>query len=251
MAVGRSGLTHLRQSGATRLLFPRVADDWPTSVLLNTSGGVTGGDRFSLKAEAAEGARLTVTTQAAERIYRANGVTAGTVRTDIAIGKSARVDWLPQETIVFDGAHLRRKLSVDMAEDARLLAVEPLVFGRQAMGEKLHQIDLTDRIEIRRGGDLVFADATRLSGDVSTQLADAAIAGGAGAMASVIFVAPEAEVHLDSIRAALPETGGASLIRPGILFARILARDSFVLRASLIPILESLSQTDLPRTWML
>jgi urease accessory protein len=251
LTVGPSGLRGLRQSGSMRVLFPRQTPGWPQAVLLNTSGGVTGGDRFAVEADAEPASRLTVTTQAAERIYRAQPGETGYVDTRLTIGAGGRIDWLPQETILFEQSSLRRRLSVNMARDASLLVVEPMVFGRRAMGEVLHDIRLSDRIEIFRDGACLFTDATRLTGDVSRQMQGHATGHGATALATVIFAAPGAEAFLGDVRDLLPETGGASLIRPDLLFIRILAEDSFALRARLIPVITVLHRADLPRTWML
>lgn len=248
---GPSGLRELRQSGALRVLFPRQTPGWPQAVLLNTSGGVTGGDNFSVQIEADAHARLTVTTQAAERIYRAQPGETGRVETRLTIGAGGRIDWLPQETILFERSTLRRRLSVQMAGDASLLLVEPLVFGRRAMGEVLHDSRLSDRIEIVRDGARLFTDATRLTGDVSRLMQGHATGHGATALATVAFAAPGAGAFLDAVRELLPETGGASLIRPDLLFIRILAEDSFALRASLMPVISLLHRAELPRTWML
>ncbi len=218
---------------------------------LNTSGGVTGGDRFSIDARAEAHARLTLTTQAAERIYRAQPGDTGRIDTRLTVGAGSRIDWLPQETILFDRASLRRRLTVDMASDATLLLVEPLMFGRRAMGETLDQIALSDRIDIRRAGALLFTDATRIDGNVPDLMQGQATGSGAGAMATLILAAPGAEAALDPLRAALPDRGGASMIREDLIVARILAEDSFALRAALIPILTKLNGGDLPRTWML
>jgi urease accessory protein len=251
IVAGPAGLRGLRQSGALRVLFPRGVPGQTLAVTLNTSGGVTGGDRFRLEAEAEKGARLTLTTQAAERIYRAQPGEIGSVETRLTLGPGARLDWLPQETILFDRCALRRRLLVDMAPDASLLLVEPLILGRRAMGEVLTDMRLSDRIEIRRGGDLIFTDATRLTGAVAARMRGLATGGGASAMASVLLASPGAEARLDRIRAHLPETGGASLIRPDLIFARLLAEDGFALRASLLPLLAELHGGTLPRTWML
>lgn len=251
VAVGPTGLRGLRQSGAMRVLFPRQTPGWPQAVLLNTSGGVTGGDRFAVEAVAEDAARLTMTTQAAERIYRAQPGETGRVDTCLSIGAGGRIDWLPQETIVFERSNLRRRLRVDMAPDATLLLVEPLVFGRRAMGEVLNDIRLSDRIEIHRGEERILTDATRLNGSVPQVMQGAATGDGATALATVILAAPGAEAFLNAVRDLLPETGGASVIRPDLLFIRILAEDSFALRTSLIPVISLLHRAELPRTWML
>jgi urease accessory protein len=249
---GRTALQTLRQSGSLKLLFPRVTDTSEVlAVSVNTAGGITGGDRFDLTAEARQGSQLTLTTQAAERIYRASGAQVGRVRTQLSIGDGARLDWLPQETILFDRSALRRRLDIEMAADATVLMVEPLVFGRAAMGETLRQVTLNDHVRLRRGGDLVFADAIRLRGDAGAQLANPFRAAGAGASASVLFAAPNAAAFLPRLRALLPDGAGASLIRPGILFARLLAADSLLLRRSLIPVIQVLRGAPIPKTWTL
>lgn len=247
-----SRLGDLHQSGSSRLLFPRaVARGEVLATCINTAGGITGGDRFDIRARAGAGSRLTLTTQAAERIYRTDNESLGHMTTHLEVDAGARLDWLPQETILFDRSALRRRLEISIAKDATLLAVEPLVFGRAAMGEHLRQVTLFDRIRLRRGDTLIFADDTRITGDAEALLALDHTAAGAGAGAALIFAAPEAERTLDTLRAFLPETGGASAIRPGLIFARLMAEDSFALRRHLIPMIEALRGAPLPRTWML
>ncbi|WP_279391698.1 urease accessory protein UreD [Shimia aestuarii] len=238
-------------SGSSRALFPRNRDAALEAVLLNTSGGITGGDHFDINATALPHSHLTLTTQAAERAYRALSETPGILDTTLTVSDHAALDWVPQETILFEGSSLRRRLRVDMATTARLLLVEPMIFGRTAMGETLHDARLNDRIEIRRAGRLLFADAIALEGDMQAQLDRSAIAGGARAMASLILVAPEAEAARDTLRALLPHGCGVSLIGPDLLFARLLAEDGHMLRKALIPALETLRARPLPRTWML
>lgn len=241
----------LRQSGALRLLFPRCAGGGALdAILVNTAGGITGGDRFETCCEAGAGSHLRLTTQAAERIYRARPGESGRVATRLVAGPGARLDWLPQETILFDGAALQRRLIVDLAADARLLLVEPLVFGRQAMGERLHAASFADRVELRRAGRLVYLDARALSGDIAARLAGPATAGGAGAMASLLYVAPEAEAQLVPLRALLPRGGGVSLLDDDVLVLRLLAADAFALRQTLLPVLARLTADSLPRSWM-
>lgn len=247
---GRSVLDDLRQSGSLKLLFPRT--DGPLQgVLVNTAGGVTGGDAFSTDIAVSAGTALTLTTQAAERAYRAQKGQTGTISTCLEIGDGARLNWLPQETILFEGCSVQRRLSVDLAATAALTLVEPLVFGRTAMGEAVRQAFFSDRIDIRRAGAPLYLDAFRFDGDLTAHLAGANTGAGAGAMVTLIHVSDQAEAHLDSVRQLLPETGGASLIRPDVLVLRALASDSFVLRHSLIPILTHLTGEDLPRPWMI
>ncbi|MBY6048216.1 urease accessory protein UreD [Vannielia litorea] len=239
-------------SGAMKLLFPRRAGALQ-AMLLNSAGGITGGDRFRLEAGAEPGAALSLTTQAAERAYRAQPGEVGEVSVRLSAGAGAGLHWLPQETILFQACALRRRLRVDLAEDARLLLCEPLVFGRTAMGEHLTEGWFSDRVEVFRGGERLFTDATRLEGDISARLAGPATGAGCRASALVVYVAPDAEHQRDALRAALPQDAlaGASLIAQDVMVARFLGPDGFGLRKLLMPALDRLSGNTLPRSWRL
>jgi len=248
---GRSRIGQLRQQGSFKALFPRGAGPTLCAVFLNTGGGVTGGDRFTLTAEAEPGAALSLTSQAAERIYRAQPGEVGRVSTALTVGAGAVLHWLPQETIVFDGATLERRLSAEVHETGTLLAVEPLIFGRAAMRERVRDARIEDRWRIRRGGRLVFADTLRMAGDLDALLRRPAVADGAGAMASLLLVRPDAGDMAVRLGDAIGGRGACSAIRDGVLFARIVAADGFALRQSLIPAIRLLTGGDLPRPWML
>lgn len=249
----QSVLGELRQSGSLKLMFPRPSGPMLDAVLVNTAGGVTGGDRFDLCARAEADTVLSLTTQAAERAYRAQPGQVGQVRNRLDVAQGARLNWLPQETLLFQGCAFDRHLEVALAADARLLLCETVVFGRAAMGEVLSDGHFHDRIDIYRDGVPLFCDATRLDGEIARHLARPTIAGGAGAMTALLLVAPEAETHLDALRAALGtgSRSGVSLIHPDVLFARFLAPDSFALRQILMPLLRDLSGVPLPRPWMI
>lgn len=221
------------------------------AVLTNTSGGVTGGDEFQTRIEVGSGAKLTVTTQAAERAYRAQPGQIGRVKTRLKVASGARVNWLPQETILFDGCDFSRRLSVDLASDASVLIVEPLVFGRTAMGETIATGRFRDGIELRIADRPVFSDRTFLDGNITTELARPAVAAGASAMALVLYKAADAESRLPAMRALLPQTGGASLLRQDLMVIRLLAAEGFALRQDLLPVIDVLNDDHLPRPWMI
>jgi urease accessory protein len=243
----------LRTSGCLKLLFPQTQEPAMTAVQLNTAGGITGGDHLMFAAQAEEQSHLRLTTQAAERIYRSVDGRPGTVETSLTVAAGARLDWLPQETILFDHSSLRRSMRVDLAHDARLFMVEPLIFGRAAMGEVLTQVSLRDSWRIYRDNTLIFADALRFERDLNLQMKRPAIGDGAGAMMTALFAAPanECEALLAQIRPMLSETAGASLLRPDLLVLRALAEDGFCLRRDMIPTLTLLNGAELPRTWMI
>lgn len=247
---GVSQLASLRQSGSFRVLFPRD-DSGVSAVLLNTAGGVTGGDRFKVKAEAGAGSRLSVTTQAAERIYRALPESVGEVANTLRVAGGAQLHWLPQETILFDGCALSRRLEVDLAASARFVMVEPVCFGRGASGEVIEHGYFSDRVTIRRAGQQIYRDGVMLSGAIDQQLSRPAVAAGGRAMASIVCVGPEAEACLGAARAIMGRFGGVSLLTPDVLVGRIVAEDAYVLRQSLVPLLNLLTNDQLPKCWRL
>ena len=252
-ARARDGATvigDLSQSGASKLLFPRTGGDL-TAVVLNTAGGVTGGDSFTLTAAAGPGTHLTLTTQTAERVYRALPGTPGHVSTRLTVADGASLHWLPQETILFDRSALDRRLTVDLAPGARLLLCESLIFGRAAMDEVVREARLTDRVIVRRDGLPLVADAVRMDGDAAALLARPAVAGGAAALASVTLVAPGAAAHLSAIRDLIGPLGGASAPEDDLLRLRLLAPDGFDLRRALVPVLTRLAGRPLPKVWSL
>lgn len=250
----RDGGTHLaglRQSGCMKCILPRVFRPEAEAVLVNTSGGVTGGDRLSVRAQLGPDTALALTTQAAERIYRTHDGSTGRIDTRVEVGARARLDWLPQETILFDHARLSRRLHIDLAPDATLLVCETLVFGRAAMGERVQALHLEDRITVERGGVPLYRDGIRISGNAQAQMARPATGAGAGAVASLVFVSPLADTLITPLRALLPATASASLRGDGVLCLRALAPDSLALRRFMIPVLELLSGRPLPAVWRL
>ena len=215
-------------------------------VLLNTSGGITGGDRLEIVAEAATGSALSLTTQAAERIYRAAEGSAR-IETRLTVAPGARLDWVPQETILFDGCAMDRRLEVEVARGGRALLSEAVVFGRRLSGERLTRVAVRDRIAVTQDGAPLLTDVTRWDG--CGALARAGVVNGAGAMATLVLVAEEAEALLAPLRAALGPEGGASLPRPGLLVARLLADDGWAVRRRLARALPMLAGSELPANW--
>jgi urease accessory protein len=248
---GRSHLVDLYQSGAAKVRFPRGPADHATeAVLLNTAGGMTGGDRLAFSVTVGEGAGAIATTQAAERIYRRTAG-AAEVTSRLAVGDGGRLDWLPQETIVFDGSALARSLEADLAPDATLLAAETIVLGRTAMGETIRDCAIRDSWRIRRAGRLVFADNLRIDGDAVAVMGGLATGAGGAAFATLVLTGPDAEAHADRSHAALedaPAEGGVSAWN-GMLVARLVARSGQALRATLVRLVETLRAQPMPRVW--
>lgn len=252
---GALRLRRLHQSGSAKCQLPRVYAEAPEAVFLNTAGGLTGGDRIAFECVVEDGAALCATTQAAERIYRsADGDAIAHNR--LTIGRGAQLEWLPQETILFDGARFRRRLEVNMAADAALLAVETLVLGREAMGETFASGFVSDEWRIRREGVLVHADTLRLASPLEQARSERAAAGGMRAVATLLYVAPDAEARLDPARAVLARQcaegveHGASAWN-GLLAVRMLAPRGQSARDSLTAFLTEFRGAPPPRVWSL
>ncbi|UFX44612.1 urease accessory protein UreD [Bradyrhizobium sp. 41S5] len=240
----------LHESGSLRVRFPSPEDDGLSAMFVNTAGGIAGGDRFDIAIAAGEGARLTLTTAAAEKVYRAPGAAA---RLDIAlkVADGAHLSWLPQETILFDRARIHRRFDIDLAEGASLLLCEIVVFGRAAMGETMRHGEFVDRWRMRRGGRLVFAETIRLDGEIGEKLARPAIAGGGCAIGTALIL-PGDEALVERIREASESFGGEVGISAwnGFAMARFCAQDAARLRADMMAVLGRASLVPLPRLWL-
>ena len=240
----------LHESGSLRVRFPSPEQEGLSGVFVNTAGGIAGGDRFDIGITAAEGARLTLTTAAAEKIYRAPGP-AAQLTIALKAERGAHLSWLPQETILFDRARILRRIDIDLAEDASLLLCEIVVFGRTAMGEKMQHGEFVDRWRLRRGGRLVFAETIRLDGDIGAKLARRAVSGGGCAIGTALIV-PGDEAIVERIREASETFGGEVGIScwNGFAMARFCAQDAARLRADMMTVLGRASTSPLPRLWL-
>lgn len=241
-----SGLAGLRQEGSARIGLPR-GHGGLQAVMVNTSGGMTAGDRMLWEAEAQARASLTLTTQACERIYRCDTDAAKT-QVRLRVGAGARLAWLPQETLLFEGARYHRRIEAEIAPDAELLVVEPLLFGRLAMGETVRRAELRDDWRLSRGGRLTHAEALRLATeDLPAELVGAA--GGACALATVVFISARSESMLANARRIIGQPGGASVMGDRLV-CRLMAPDGYELRKRLVPLVALLAG-DVPRLWRL
>ncbi len=250
----RTRLTTLFQEGCAKIRLPNTHTGAMEAVLINTAGGLTGGDRLAWGAEVGPGGHLILTTQACERSYRSTGDTAQ-VETTIRVGENAHLDWLPQETILFAGSKLARRLDVDLGEGATLTAIEAVLLGRDAMGEDARDALLTDTWRIRRNGRLVHAEATRLSGR-DTERDGLSLLAGCNAFASIVHIAASedgAQRLGDRLKADLPQGRGIALSIMGErIVIRALAESGLALRRLIVPALVTLAGAGtLPRLWHL
>ncbi len=241
---GRTRLVERREDGALRFRFPRAHGRAPEAIIVNIAGGLAGGDRVAIEIAAGEGASLAVSSAAAERIYRSAGATTR-ITAALRVGDGATCLWLPQETILHDGARVERRFSVDLAPQATLVFGEMLYFGRRASGEGYGLGALRESWRIRRGGALILADETRLSGDFSQAILRPAALGRHVALATLLLASPQASDHLEAIREALPpeerglECGATDL--GGLVLIRFAAEDAARLRRMFLSMAERLA----------
>jgi len=217
--------------------------------LVNPCGGLVGGDTINYSIQVNAGAHLAVSTAAAERVYRTDGrATRLTCR--MTVGAGATLEWLPQQTLLYDGCHYRRRLHLDADPHARITILEPLALGRAACGERLQAVDIRDDWRLHRGGELVFAEALRLVGPVSRLFERAAVGAGAGATATLVHLAPSAEAELEHVRSCLDASVlcAASAVE-GTIVVRWLAKDAMTLMCALRSFLCRRRDGAPPRAW--
>jgi urease accessory protein len=232
----------IREVGAAKLRIPRGSHE---AIFINTGGGLAGGDQFEYEFSCGESSKLTLTSQAAERVYGSLGPPA-VLNTQFVADANSALLWLPQETILYDGASLQRQFTALLSKSSKFLAVEPVVLGRTEMAEKISRIHLKDRWRVKRDDALIHADDFLIGPDLPNSKATL---GSAKAFATVIYIAEDAELRLNLVRAALNANDGASAWN-GKLIARIIAADGFLLRKTLIPVIDALAGgMALPKIW--
>ena len=246
VAITAKGLRDLHQSGSAKAMLPRMHGAPPEVVFLNTAGGVTGGDHLRFSLDVGAGAHVTGTTQTAERAYASTGDT-GRVDVSLSVGAGGRLDWLPQETILFENSVLSRNTRIDLAGDASVLCVESVVLGRAAMGEVLCNLSFTDRREIWRDGVPVLIEPLALT-PATLARRDPAGLGDATALCTLAFVAPGAEDAVGALRPLVGDMGAVSGW-DGKCMVRLMTGDAFALRRQVAVILQHLRGGPLPRVW--
>ncbi|BCJ91518.1 urease accessory protein UreD [Terrihabitans soli] len=247
---GRTRPVRIGESGPSRIRLPNVETPCLEAVMMNTGGGIACGDRFDVSILATEGSELVMTTPAAERCYRSDGAVAA-VDVDLRVASGASLAWLPQETLLYNEGRLRRRLSAEIAEDAKLMMFECAVFGRTAHRETVETGLFEDRWRISRAGRLVYADTLRLDGPIQSLLDRPSVAKGSRAIATFLYVAPDAESRIDEARellAGAPCDAAASAWN-GVLAIRFLAPEIAALRRAAIDFITAFRGTPLPRVW--
>lgn len=241
----------LYQEGALKARMLASQASGAEGVIINTAGGLTGGDEVEIAVTAGARTHVTLSGQACEKIYRSPG-NDSRIQAELQIDSGARLEWLAQPTILFNRACLHRTTTVAIADDAQFLGIEALVFGRTAMGEKMRSGRVFDGWKVSRGRQLIYADTFRLDGEIEAALERPFLLAGNGAVASLIYVAPDAEAKLPPMQELLADMPHAGVSAwNGFLVARIVAPDGYELGRNLAYVLAALRDRALPRTWII
>lgn len=250
----KTKLDRLYQTGCAKIRLPKTYDQFSEAVLINTSGGITGGDQIAWNIALGRNANAVITTQASERAYKAtSGVAKVETHIDVAAGSTCH--WLPQETILFEESALSRSLEINLAKDAKLIALEAVMLGRAAMGESIENCFFKDRWRIRQDGKLIFADDIKLDGAIADIERSTALLNGNKCFATLVYVGNEDDEQLNEIMRQLRETASLEQMAfsafGGKMIARFVAQDTYELRKILIPVLKLLRAADVPKVWRL
>ncbi|SDR59024.1 urease accessory protein [Rhizobiales bacterium GAS191] len=246
------------QRSPIRIMFPRVGDGAiEEAVLVNTAGGIAGGDRLDLDVTVLANASIAVTSQAAEKVYRALNEPAR-ITTKLKACEAAKLAWLPQETIVFNWGRLRRETEIELSSGAELLALEWLVLGRAAHGEEMVGGHITDSWRVKKDGRLIWADSFRATDEVFPHLQRKALLSNCKAVGTLIYFGPHLDTRLEFLRdiAASLECHCAATSVGGLIIVRFAAKVSYDLRLALRNLLQQFSRElgpgpfRVPKMWL-
>ncbi len=230
-------------------MFPKIGNAIEEAVLINTAGGIAGGDALHYEVTALPNASITLTTQAAEKIYRALDEPAR-VSTVLNVHEHAKVAWLPQETILFNSARLHRQMDVQVSDSAELVALEWLVLGRAAHGEQMTAGSIVDSWRVTKNGRLVWADTFRVTDDIFPHLHEEALLSRCTALATVIYSGADVDAQIENFRSmsgAMQSLCAVTTVA-GILIARLAAKDSADVRHGLRTCLQNTFRV--PKMWL-
>ena len=244
-------VTHLYQSGCSKLMLPKTYGIMKEAVLLNTAGGITGGDALNINITASD-CNVVVTSQTAERFYRSN-MQPASISIFLKVDKGAKLHWIPQETILFEGSAVDRTIKLDMAHDCDCLLAETLVLGREAMGEKIRTCHFTDQWRLYEEGKLFHSEAMRMTGDMEKLLDSKAGAHGARIISTIICAGPNTELLWPIVEKKLLSMSSVSAASffNGKMIIRLLNSNCSNGRTEFNQMLMELRSQPMPRVWQL
>ena len=250
IGFGLNGLEMLYQSGCAKIMLPRSYCDIPEAIIVNTGGGLTGGDSFFIHAKVGGVGSLCVSSQAAERIYRSAGGRAR-ISNNVDVGSGCHLDWLPQETILFDESALSRNFEAHLEKNSSLLALEMLVLGRGEMGEVLKKVSFNEQWRVWRDGKLIYADGLRFAEPEIGKLSQPATFASNRALAVLLYVAPDALERLGEAKSLLRELDIETAISAwnDMMVVRFISEEACIMHRAMKKYLLGFRGRDLPRVW--
>ena len=239
----------LYQAGCAKMMLPKTYSDMTEAVMLNTAGGITGGDQIDISVVAQDCALVT-TSQTAERFYKSS-TSPARISIQLKAQEGAHLHWLPQETILFDGAEIDRSIRLDMQSDSHCVIAESLVLGRGAMGEVVQNCHFTDSWRLYRDGVLFHAEQLCLTGDVRDVLVASAGGNAAKLLTTIIYAGADAEQAAERLKPIISASRSANALScwREKLVVRLVSADAPAGRADIVKLLLALRQQPLPRVW--
>ena len=249
--IDNTKITRLYQSGSSKIFLPKTYSSMREAVLANTAGGITGGDSFAAQTMVSSSS-LVITSQTAERLYRSI-TTPARINIDLHAENGAILHWLPQETIIFNEAAAERTINLNMSKDSTVLLAETLVFGRQAMGEQVHDCHFVDHWRLYREGSLFHAEALRLTDKIQNRLQARAAGNSARMLTTIFYASMDVEAQCQRIKPFIDLCSSLCAISSweDKIIIRLIATDPLIGRADVNRILSVIRGEALPRVWQI
>lgn len=249
--------------GPLRILKPLYpeGEDICHGVIVHPPGGIVAGDSLSIDVDVKTSASALITTPGAQKWYRSGGKSAS-AETRLRVAAGASLEWLPQETMVFDGAFARQTLEIQLSANARFFGWEMLCLGRTTRGERFNEGQFRQRMELVREESCapLWRESMLLDGDDALLRSPLGM-GGHPVLGTAWLVYP-CDAHdgvalLGEVREALGEqaAAAASSPEPGLIVVKVLGDAPETVRNLLIAVWRKMRkqiigrEAVLPRIW--
>ncbi|MEX0140009.1 urease accessory protein UreD [Massilia sp. LMS1-1-1.1] len=226
---GVSRLVERTHSGPLRVQKPLYPEGGAVchAIIIHPPGGVVGGDQLAVDATVGEGAHALLTSPGAAKWYRANGHVSGQ-HIVLRAGSGAAIEWLPQESIFFDQACVRLRHEVELAPDASYIGCDIVCLGRSASGEVFNTGSISQQVQIRRGGKLLWWEQGVLAGGGALMASPLGLAGHTVCATLIAVGMPVSPDVLAAVRGIAVPAGAAfgATHMKSLVVVRLLCGDS-------------------------